>query len=810
MWDSLSGVLTTVPYPVWLSIDIALILVAGFVGLPVCWWTLVAAFCLLHLGTGQTSWIIFAVVAAIANVRPLRRYIVSLPILRLMRWLQVAIKMSQTERTALEAGDVWIEANLFSGKPDFCKLQHESYPALTSEEQAFLDGPVEEICRAANDWHIWQERDLPEEVWRLLKKHRVFGMIIPKEYGGLGFSALAHSEVVMKLSSHSIPLAIVAMVPNALGPAELLIHYGTKEQKEYYLPRLASGEEIPCFALTEPKAGSDAGAMAAEGSVFLGSDNKPWLRLNWHKRYITLAPVATVVGLAFRMRDPQNILGKGEELGITCALIPALTKGVQLGMRHDPLGVPFPNGPTYGENVELPLNCVVGGMAGVGRGWQMLMECLASGRGISLPAQVVGMGKCVVRETSAYATVRKQFGVAIGKFEGIVEPLVRITGIIYLLEAARKYTLGALDKGIKPPVVTAIIKHYSTELSRRAMGDAMDIFGGAAIVCGPRNLLAHAYFSAPIGLTVEGANILTRTMIIFGQGVMRAHPFAYRELTAITDNDLGQFDNYFWQHVGHVVRNAFRCVLLSISRGRFAMVPGDRHSRRYYRKLAWSSASFALLADIAMTSLGGRLKFAEKLAGRFADILAWMYLGTAVLRRYEAEGQKKEDLPMLHWAMQFAFAQMQSAFEPIYQNLPLPMFGFLLHGPVHWWARLNSFGSMPDDRLDREIARLIQTAGEQRDRYTTNIYGGSPDSALAKLEQTFVLACSARAIEQRVEKAVKNRTLEKMSPDKLIAQALAKGVISEAEASSMSLLEEMRNQVVAVDSFSPAEYKHQV
>lgn len=808
MWNWILSWPAIMPCAAWLAIDIALLLLAGFTGLALWLWSILAAFALWNLGAGANWWLAFAVVVAIANIRPLRRYVVSLPMLRLLRFLKVAPKISQTERTALEAGNVWIDAELFSGKPDLQRLRQQNYPALTAEEQAFLDGPVEEICNAASDWQIWRERDLPTAVWQLLKKHRVFGMIIPKEYGGLGFSALANSEVVAKLSSHSVPLAVVAMVPNSLGPAELLIHYGTKEQKDHYLPRLASGEDIPCFALTEPQAGSDAGSISAEGLVFLGSDNKPWLRLNWSKRYITLSSVATVIGLAFRVRDPQNILGKGEEPGITCGLIPAATRGVKSGMRHDPMGVPFPNGPIYGENVELPIDCVVGGVDGVGRGWQMLMECLAAGRGISLPAQSAGVSKFLLRVTSAYAGVRKQFGVPIGKFEGIAEPLARIAGLSYLTEAARKYTIGAIDKGFKPPVVTAMVKYYLTELGRKVTSDSMDICGGAAISRGPRNLLAHIHFSMPIAITVEGANILTRTLIIFGQGALRAHPFAYRELAAIAANDLRQFDIYFWKHVGHVIRNAFRAALLSLTRGHLAWVPGDRHSRPYYRKLAWSSASFALLSDVAMGILGGRLKFAQKITGRLADILAWMYLATSVLRRYEAEGRRKEDLPLLHWSLRYAFAQIQQAFDQIYHNLPLPPLGFLVRAPLRCWSRLNTLGTLPADHFDRDIAALMQIPGEQRGRCTSNIFLGAPGSPLAELEQAFTLAHDARTVEKKIDKAVKARTLPKKSADQLLPLAVEQGIVSEAEAQLIARLESLRNRVIQVDNFTPEEYRH--
>ncbi|MEK7357047.1 MAG: acyl-CoA dehydrogenase, partial [Bdellovibrionota bacterium] len=509
----------------WIAIaaSVVAILALGFTGAPLILWTIAGAVMLYGFGAPMWSMIAFLAVMAIFNIRPVRRILVSSGLMKIMAPIMPVI--SDTEKAALDAGVVWVEGELFSGKPDFKKMMAEPYPELTPEEKAFMDGPVERLCGAIDDWEVWQTRDLPPAAWEIMKKDRFLGMIIPKEYGGLGFSALAHSAVIQKLSSRSVPACISVMVPNSLGPAELLVHYGTEEQKKHYLPRLATGEEIPCFALTEPTAGSDAGSITSSGTLFKGDDGKLYLRLNWNKRWITRAAISTTLGLAFRLRDPENLLGKGEDVGITCALIPSKTPGVVIGRRHDPLGAPFYNCPTQGKDVVVSIDAVVGGAEGCGKGWGMLMECLAAGRGVSLPAQSAGGAKLVTRVVSAHASIRKQFGIPIGKFEGVEEPIARIAGFNYLLEAMRRYTVGALDKGIKPPVITAMAKFNATEIARKVINDGMDVMGGAGISLGPKNLLGHLYIATPIGITVEGANIMTRTLIIFGQGALRAHPY---------------------------------------------------------------------------------------------------------------------------------------------------------------------------------------------------------------------------------------------------------------------------------------------
>ena len=519
----------------WLLVGLSLTL--GFTGAPLFLWTVVLTAGLWLLGA--PLWLLGAVAVGLAvmNAVPVRRLLLSTPLAHLMDKMKLMPVISETERVALEAGSTWVDAQLFSGKPDFNWVRGEKYAGVSAEEQAFLDHQVVKLCSLASDWEIFQNKDLPKPVWDYLKKERFFGMIVPKEYGGLGYSAAANSEVVARLASHSGPLAITVMVPNSLGPAELLVHYGTQKQKDYYLPRLARGEEIPCFALTEPEAGSDAGSITSSGVLFRGDDGQIYVKLNWEKRYITLAAVATLIGLAIKLYDPDNLLGKGKDLGITCVLAPADLKGIVLGQRHNPMGLPFFNCPTSGHDVVVSVDQIIGGAAGAGRGWQMLMECLAAGRAISLPSQAAGTAKKLTRLVSAYAVIRRQFGISIGQFEGIEEPLARITGLTYLMEAMRIFTVGAVDSGMKPAVISAIAKYNQTELARKVTNDAMDVMGGAAISRGPRNHIGNAYIGLPISITVEGANILTRTMIIFGQGAIRCHPYAYKEVKALMDKD---------------------------------------------------------------------------------------------------------------------------------------------------------------------------------------------------------------------------------------------------------------------------------
>ena len=786
-----------------------LVLFFGFRGFPLWAWTILAAVALL--GFGAPLWLTGAVVAValVFIIKPIRRVAVSSIVMKTMKALKLIPQISQTERTALEAGVVWVEQDLFSGQPDFKRImREESYPDLTEDEQAFIDGPVEELCKMVDDWDIYSKKRIPKKAWDFMKKEKFFGMIVPKEYGGLGFSALAHSAVIQKLNTRSSPVAITVMVPNSLGPAELLNHYGTQKQKDHYLPRLATGEEIPCFGLTEPEAGSDAGSIQSTGELFKGDDGKIYLKLNWNKRWITLAAVSTIMGLAFRLYDPEELLGKGKDLGITCALVPTDTKGVVVGRRHDPLGVPFYNCPTQGHDVVVSIDQVIGGEDGCGKGWKMLMESLGAGRGISLPSQSCGGAKIGTRVVTAHSVIRKQFGLSIGKFEGVEEPIARIGAFTYLLDAMRKFTIGALDKGISPPVVTAMAKYNATEIGRKLVNDAMDVMGGAAISRGPRNTMANHYMTTPIGITVEGANILTRTLMIFGQGALRAHPYAFKEVDAIDNNDLKAFDEAFWGHIGHIGKNKFRSFLLSLSRGRLAAPVGDKHTRRYYRKLSWASASFAIMADIAMGTLGGKLKVREMLTGRFADILSNMYMATSILKRYEAEGRKKEDLPLVHYSLKYCMNNIQEAFDGIFANMNVmgPV-GWFFRGPVRVWANVNSHGEDISDELVHKVASLIQKDSSVRDRLTEGIFiPEDREQQVGRLEYAFEIVHQSAPAEKKVRTAMRKKIVPKGKIRHAIDEALKKDVITQAEYDLLKEADRVRVDAIQVDDFSEEEY----
>lgn len=806
-FEFLHGYLCQVGPVVW-PLTVLLVLILGYVGSPLIVWTVAILALLWGFGAPVLCVGIVAAILFIFVVKPIRAMLISKPLMSLIQKLGIFPKISETERIALEAGVVWVEKDLFSGKPDFKRIMNEPYPQLTAEEKAFMAGPVEKLCEMIEPWAIWKDRDIPESVWNFIKKEGFLGMIIPKEYGGLGFSALAHSEVIMKLSSRSLAATISVMVPNSLGPAELLIHYGTDDQKKKLLPRLAKGEEIPCFGLTEPLAGSDAGAITSSGVLFKGSDGKLYIRLNWNKRWITLAAISSLIGLAFRLRDPENFLGKGEDVGITCALIPSSTPGVVLGRRHDPLSIPFYNCPTQGKDVVVPISVVVGEESGCGEGWKMLMECLAAGRGISLPAQATGGSKLVSRVVSSHGMVRKQFGVSIGKFEGIEEPMARIGGSTYALEAMRRFTLGALDQGIKPPVITAIQKYYSTEWGRQVINDGMDIMGGAGISLGPRNLLAEIYVATPIGITVEGANVLTRTLIIFGQGALRAHPYAFAEVKAVEANDAKGFDTAFWGHIGHIVRNMFRSVVLSVTRGYVAGAP-DCHPKvkHYYRRLQWTSASFAIMTDIAMGALGGSLKMKEKITGRFADILAHMYIASAVLRRFEADGRIEADLPFVHYNLKFCMSQIQKAFDGIFDNLKVPGLRWFFKGWIGAWSRINSVGSLASDGWLHAISSEMLADGPVRERLTDGIYIPKDEKQqLGRLEKAFKMVHQSEAVEKKIRKAVKDGVLPKKKIHQLLDDAKLKNVISDEDHKLMKLTDEVRYDAILVDDFSEDQY----
>jgi acyl-CoA dehydrogenase len=750
--------------------------------------------------------VVFLVLAVVFGIRPLRRIVLTSWLIKLVK--PMLPRMGETERIALEAGTVWWDRDLFSGDPDWRKLLDFQVQPLSEKERAFLDGPVEEVCAMLKEWEVVQHGDLPDEVWGFLKQHGFFGMIVPEEYGGLGFSAAAHSAVIVKLSSRSITAAVTVMVPNSLGPAELILHYGTDQQKNHYLPRLATGEEIPCFALTGPEAGSDVAATQSVGVVCRGTfEGKEVLgmRLNWRKRYITLAPVATLVGLAFRMRDPDGLLGDKEDLGITCALIPADLPGVDIGSRHDPMGIPFHNGPTCGTDVFVPLDFIIGGRERAGDGWRMLMASLAAGRSISLPALSVASAEFATRLVGAYATVREQFDTPIGRFEGIEEPLARIGGLTYLMNAARTMTAGSVDAGERPAVPSAIVKAYLTECMRQVINNAMDIRAGAAISRGPRNMLANAYQAVPIGITVEGANILTRSMIIYGQGAIRCHPFVQDEIRAAEAGDLATFDRAFFGHAGYVVSNAARALILGVTNARFVRSPVRGKGGPFFGKLTRMSTAFALISDVAMGTLGGRLKRREKITGRLADALAWMYLGSATLKRFIDEGQPARDYCFVKYACVDSLYRIQTALVGVLENLP--------NRPAAWLLRplIFPFGARfrpPNDAVGGAVAREMLEDREARLHLTTDIYIPPQDEpGLGRIEHALDHAVAALAVETKIRDAVRAGRLDRAPGDVLLEHALAEGIITKEERQTVLDADEVRNEVIQVDSFGPEAFQ---
>lgn len=750
--------------------------------------------------------VVLVVLAMTFGVPLIRCLLVSRFAMKMMA--PVLPRLGETERIALEAGTVWWDAELFSGRPHWEKLLDFKPQPLSADEQAFIDGPVTELCAMLDDWQINQLRDLPPNVWAFMKAKGFFGMIIPKEYGGHGFSAIAHSRVVTKLSTRSVAAAVTVMVPNSLGPGELLLHYGTDAQKNYYLPRLAKGEEIPCFGLTGPEAGSDAAATQSTGVVekrVVDGKEILGLRLEWKKRYITLAPVATLIGLAFRIKDPDHLLGDKDDLGISCALIPRDLPGIEIGLRHDPMGVPFMNGPIVGNNVFAPMDCLIGGNAGIGHGWRMLMESLAAGRSISLPALSVGAAQMATRLSGAYATVREQFDTPIGRFEGIEEPLARIAGKTYMMTATRTLTCGALDAGEKPAVLSAIAKAYLTEGMREVITDAMDIRAGAAIQRGPRNSLARSWDAVPIGITVEGANILTRSMIIYGQGAIRCHPFVQHEIRAIADNDLKRFDKALFGHVNLLMRNVTRAKLLAWTGSRLAAAPRAEDTARYYQHLSRFSAAFELLSDVAMGTLGGSLKFREKISGRLADALAYMYLASAALKRYHDEGKTTANYNLVRWSAEHCLYRVQEALLGVLENLPARPAAFVLS-----WAifPLGARFRPPSDRLGAKVARDILEDREARINLTPDIFVPPPtEEGLGTLEAALDKAVRAIPVETKLRDAVRAGKLGRAPGYMLDDLGRKSGVITEEEYRLLQDADAARNEVIAVDAFDPEIFK---
>jgi acyl-CoA dehydrogenase len=785
---------------------LAIFLVCGYFRLPILWWTLAIAAPVAY--TGNFYLIAgFAIMALVVNLPALRRALITDRVLAIYR--RILPDMSSTEKEAINAGTVWWDADLFSGKPDWDKLLAFPVPRLSAEEQAFLDGPVEELCALCDDWEITHERqDLPPHVWQFIKDKGFLGMIIPKSHGGLGFSALAHSAVVMKLATRSSATAISVMVPNSLGPAELLLHYGTEQQKNHYLPRLAKGQEIPCFALTSPEAGSDAASIPDYGIVCKGNwqgKDVLGMRVTWDKRYITLGPVASLLGLAFRLYDPEKLLGDKEDLGITCALVPTGTPGVNIGRRHLPLNAVFQNGPNSGKDVFMPIDWIIGGPDYAGKGWMMLMGCLAAGRAISLPTSSTGGVKALTRFTGAYARVRSQFRTPIGKLEGVEEALGRIAANCYVMDATRIMTAGAVDLGEKPAVLSAIAKYHMTERARQSVNDAMDILGGKGICLGPNNWIGRGYQVTPVAITVEGANILTRTLIIFGQGAIRCHPYVLREMRAAKEmhgaEASREFDDAFTSHVGHVISNGIRTFVHGITSSRLAHVPRNcaAETRHYYRFTSRLSAAFAFLADMSMIAMGGALKRKEKISGRLGDVLSMLYLISATLKRYEDQGRIREDLPLIRWAVRDMTYHAQQAIDQILSNFPIKLLATLLRWTIF---PLGMSFRPPLDSRNHECANIALEPGAARDRLTAGMYlpKGEAD-ATGILEVAFLATVACEPIDEKLRKAVKKGRMVPRAGIDLGTLAREKDLITAEEYVQWQRKEALRKNVIKVDDF---------
>lgn len=733
-------------------------------------------------------------------LKSLRRNLITRP---LMGWYKSVLPgLSDTEAQALEAGDTWWEADLFSGKPDWDRFREFESHGFTPEEQAFIDGPLVELCSMLDDYEIEHERmDLPENAWAFLKKNKFFGMIIPKEYDGLGFSASAHSEVVKRIATRNVSAAVTVMVPNSLGPGELLMLYGTEDQKTYYLPRLARGEEIPCFALTGVEAGSDASAMTATGVVCEGEwegEKTLGIRLNWEKRYTTLGPVATLIGLAFKLQDPDGLMGNKTDLGITVALVSTALKGVDAGDRHIPSGLAFQNGPSWGQDVFVPISQILGGQEQTGQGWKMLMGALAAGRGISLPSLATAACQVSAQSTGAYARVREQFGINIGQFEGVQEKLAPIGASAYQLEAARRFITIGLDNGHHPGVASGIMKYHATERMRESVNHAMDVHGGKSICVGPKNYLETPYRAIPIGITVEGANILTRSLIIFGQGSIRCHPYILEEMQAVALDDrkeaLEKFDALLWRHVGHDIANIGRSWFHGLTGGRFASAPANTTLKPYYQELARYSANLAVASEISLGILGGKLKFKESLSARLGDVLAELFLLSGALKRFESDGQPEADKPLLDWIFADGIGRMHGKLAEVGDNFPNGFWGWTIKMLTQTGGKRRRG---PTDAMNKAVADLLQRPSETRERLTEGVFTGKGADPLAALERALAMTIECEPLKRRMkEKGIENTEA-----------AIKAGVISTEEADKLRDLHRAVREVIEVDSFDPSRFE---
>lgn len=731
------------------------------------------------------------IASIILLITPLRDALISRPAFKVLS--NAMPSMSTTEREALDAGTSWWEKELFMGAPDWEKFDQYPYPVLSAEEQAFLDNEVQQLCSMLDEWQIHhQDKDLPPEVWQFIKDNGFLGLIIPKSFGGKQFTPFAQSRIMSKIASRSLTAAVSCMVPNSLGPGELLLHYGTEEQKQRYLPGLANGTEVPCFGLTSPEAGSDAGAIPDTGVVCYGQyqgQQVLGLKMNFSKRWITLAPIATVIGLAFKLYDPEGLLGDKTkvEYGITCALIPADHEGIQIGPRHNP-GAPFMNGTVEGRDVFIPLDWIIGGQQNAGKGWRMLMECLGVGRGISLPALATAAGEMSYLLVGAFASVRQQFKISVGHFEGVQEATSDIASDAYMLESFRYLVTCGLNQGGTPAVMTAMAKYYATETMRKVVNHGMDVVGGRAIQLGPRNFLALTYQSIPVAITVEGANILTRSLMIFGQGSMRCHPYLFEELQLLQAEDKAaafkEFSPLLFKHLAYTFNRAAKALAFSITGGSDeGSKQADDFSKSYYSKINRFSADFALTADMALGILAGDLKRKEMLSGRLADIHAHLFIATAILKYYE-QGQRTEaEQKHAELALNKALYQVQEAFFGFYDNFPMPLAAAMVKLICFPFGRPIA---APSDQLKQEVAQLMMQEHAFREQLKQHVYYNTDaNDVMGRMESTFQSLLQLQPLWNKFKKAESKDQFSGLTFEAHIANAIETGFLSTAEAESL-------------------------
>ena len=774
------------------------ILAFGYFSFPLySYFAFVGVYSLVFCDVGVIFWTLFILAGALFLIPTFRIKYITSKLVNFINKKGLLPKISATEEAALQAGTNWVEADFFKAEVNFKEINAQKVTTLTAEEQAFLDNEVNQLCEMTTDWEIFQDRDLRPDVWQFIKDKKFFGMIVPKEYGGLGFSATAHSRVIEKLVSRSQVLAITIMVPNSLGPAELILKHGSQAQKDKYLSDLAHGIQVPCFGLTEPNAGSDATSITSNGVVFKDENGEIKIKLNFEKRYITLGNIATLIGLAFVLKDPEHLLGDVEDLGITFAVIDSKTKGVDNSKRHDPLGIPFVNSPLYGKDVVIGLENVIGEKDGIGKGWQMLVESLSIGRGISLPSVSLGGSKLALNVVASYCNLREQFGLSINHFEGVEEKIAKVAAFTYMLNASRNYTLDAIDDGVKPGVINSIMKYHATEKFREVINDSMDVLGGSAIIRGENNLLAHAYFALPISITVEGANILTRNLMQFGQGLIKSHPYIYKQITALNSNNVEKFDNAFFSHIG-LGFNAFaKSLAYYLTRGQISCQKGE--FQRYKQKLAWVSAEFTLLTNVALGILGPSLKKRENISARFGDILSNCYLITATLREFE-NNPKEKDIVLVDYICNYCFNEIQKAREEIITNIGY--LGYLL--PL---VKINPFSIKAKDSLNAKIVKNLSEQEYLQDLTSALFISEDKNDRLAKLQLAIKLNKEAENSFKILKDAIKNGTIKKDKAENMIKELLEKNLLSNEEIEKMLEAHTLKQEVISVDSFDAEEYK---